>query len=194
MRILLIGCLIALMADACLAEEKKGPTIKVKAEDLYSGKCQIEGLLGKPYGDILEVRGVWEGGEYNSTKEGPFSLRITEIDGKKLAPNRQIVIDANYVKWLRDRKGARDPVRGEKVTGRVYESGGYVRHPEAVDKIFGIGSIQSYFRFGFYSFVYFIDYQSLGGGQATKPDQKIEAIPPAPQHRQDEPSGDNPFG
>ena len=66
MRSALVLCLIALMADVCLAEDKKGPTVKtamVRAEDLSSGKYQIEGRLGKPYGTILKIRGVWEGGD-----------------------------------------------------------------------------------------------------------------------------------
>ena len=187
MRSALVLCLIALMADVCLAEDKKGPTVKtamVRAEDLSSGKYQIEGRLGKPYGTILKIRGVWEGGRYEHPKVSPFSLRITEIDGKKLPPERQIVIDGNLVKWLKRRpekewhpgeggpdKG-KEPVSGEKVAGRVYESGGYVRHPEPVDELLNGPPRQDWFRFWFYSFVYFIDYSSEKERQGSAEGEK----------------------
>ena len=87
---------------------------------------------------------MWEGGTYDNPKFSPFSLRITEIDGKKLPRERQIVIDSKLVKWLKARpkngfhpgeggpdKG-KEPVNGEKVEGRVYESGAFIRHPERV--------------------------------------------------------------
>jgi hypothetical protein len=165
------------MATAALAEEKSGLTLKVvkiKAEDLANGKYEIEGRLGKPYGTVLDIRGVWEGGEYDRGKllvgEKPCSLRITEVDGTKLPPKRQIVIDGNLVKWLKRRpenewcpgegrpdKG-KEPVSGQRVAGRVYESGAYVRHPEPVDTLLNGPPPQDWFRFRFYSFVYFIDY------------------------------------
>jgi hypothetical protein len=170
MKMLVICCLVMVMNGTRPVEEGKRSVSTVNAEELSSGKCRIIGLLGKPYGSIVSVKGVWEGWEFDVFKlpvgEKPFSLRITELDGKRLAPKRQIVIDAAYVKWLRPRPGT--PLRGERVEGRVYESGGYVRHPEAVNKILGVPESQDYFRFCFYSFLYFIDYKLLGGGEKPK--------------------------
>ena len=81
----------------------------------------------------MKVAGVWEGSEWGSNKqprnEEPFSLRIIEVDGKKLAPKHQVVIVGTCVKWVGDRPRFPHPLPGEKVEGRVYESGKYVGQP-----------------------------------------------------------------
>lgn len=166
MRILLASCLMAsIMNGALAAQGQPRPIGMVKAEDLCEGKCEIVGLLGKPYGAISKIRGVWEGWEYGWWKVPPgekqFSLRVTEIDGETLPPEKQIVIHFKYVKWLRDRTLATKPVRGEQVEGRVYESGGYVRHPGEVLDILGEKPRQDFFDFRFYSFLHFVDYSSI---------------------------------
>jgi hypothetical protein len=183
MKILLICCLVVAMDESRSVNEGKRPLSTVNAEDLSSGRCRIIGLLGKPYGSVMSISGVWEGWEFGSSKlpvgEKPFSLCITEVDGRKLASERQIVIDAAFIKWLR--KGVGIPLRGERIEGRVYESGGYVRHPEAVDKILGVPVSQDYFRFRFYSFLYFIDYKSFGGGEKPKTSGKMPDEPAGAQ-------------
>ena len=124
MRYVLVVCLIASMANACLAEKRRDRPSRSRRKILCNGKCQIEGLLGKPDGRHLQD--PWRVGEGDDFAKmlPPFSLRITEIDGKKLPPECQVVIDRNCVKWLRDRKRGQRSVPGEKVEGRVYESGG----------------------------------------------------------------------
>ena len=205
MRLMVIVCVIASVACACPAEERKQPAMKVKAEDLSSGRCEIEGRLGKPYGTIIKVRAVWEGEHYGNPKGDRFVLRVTEVDGQKLPTDRQIIIPATVVKWMKPGRATtpvdgkpvdggpvgrepvgREPVGGEKVEGRVFESGGYVGRPPSVDKILHIPARQSWYVFGFHSFLYFIDYSSL-----TMPSEKRAAPskPSAPNAQEREKRG-----
>jgi hypothetical protein len=150
----------------------------LKASDLVGGKCQIDGMLGKPYGSIMKFTGVWEGSDRGKVfgNEEPFSLRITEVDGKKLAREHQVVTIHKCVRWLKNDPPFPHPLQGEKVEGRVYESGGYVIHPWDVERALDTPIADDAYDFEFYSFLYFIDYKSLGGaeeparGPVTRPD------------------------
>jgi hypothetical protein len=174
MRAMVLVCVLVAVVQQGLAQERKQPVNKVRAQDLSSGASQIEGRLGKPYGTIMKLQAVWEGEHFGNPKRYRFVLRITELDGQPLSIDRQIVIPATAVKWLRPPQGATEdeevvrdmppggePVGGQKVEGRVYESGGFVGRPPAVDKILHIPASQSWYVFGFHSFVYFIDYLPL---------------------------------
>ena len=56
------------------------PPQRIAAKDICDGRYEIIGLLGKPYGSISRIGGVWEGERIAKVSE--LSLRITEIDGK----------------------------------------------------------------------------------------------------------------
>lgn len=155
----LLGVLgVVWVAQVCSSGEKKSPLTRIKAEDLCNGDCQIVGRLGKPYGEISKVRGVWETGDLS--KPSPPSLRLTHIDGKQLAKDQQIVVEGIYVEWPKGKLGAEETREiGQVVEGRVFESGGYPRHeePSKVREIRGLAPVQPLYGFAFHSFLYFIN-------------------------------------
>ena len=157
-----VGCLIY-AADPNMKQEKQLP-VKINAADLCNGKCVIIGLLRKPYGEIVRIRGVWDGVD-DSKAENPL-LRITHINGKRVADNHPIIINQMFVEWLRDRPDFRQgkttpiggkPRQGDVYEGRAYESGGYTREPGKVNEIFHKPLVQDPYGFAFYSFLYLID-------------------------------------
>lgn len=157
---LLGGLALACLAPVCFPGEKKSPAIRINAEDLCSGKYEIVGRLGKPYGEISKVRAVWEENKAYTGKDIAYCLRITQVDEVELRPDRQIVIPRPCVRRLEaimQGKG-HPPFHGEVVEGRVFESGGYVRYPDKVIEILGGPRSQDpHFGFEFYSFLYLID-------------------------------------
>jgi hypothetical protein len=157
-----IGCLIY-AADPSTKREKRLP-VTISAEDLCNGKCVIIGRLGKPYGEIVKMRGVWDGTD-GSKAEYPL-FRVTHVDGKKVADNHPIVINQMFVERLRDRPDLRQdktnatggrPRQGDVYEGRAYESGGYIREPRKINEIFHKPGAQDPYGFAFYSFLYLID-------------------------------------
>jgi hypothetical protein len=145
------------MVQMCSSGEKQQPTA-IRAEDLCNGKYVIIGRLGKPYGEISKVRAVWESRAEAPKPTGP-SLRITHIDGKKLADDQQIVVDGRYVELRKEDHKTR-PVRntGQVVEGRVFESGGFPRdYPNNVREALGLPPVQPAYGFAFNSFLHFID-------------------------------------
>jgi hypothetical protein len=152
---------IACASQVCSSDEKK-PLATVQAEDLCNGNCRIIGRLGKPYGEISRVRGVWEYGKNLPKPEGP-SLRITHIDGKELAADRHIIFRHGFVKSMTgNRKANVLPRSGEVLDGKVYEAGGYPEDcpPPVVGPPGGPHAIVQpppWAGFAFHSFLYFLD-------------------------------------
>jgi hypothetical protein len=165
----LLCCIVlGALAIACAArvgssDEKKTPAT-VRAEDLCNGNCIIVGRLGKPYGEVSKVRGIWELDKKDPPKpEGPW-LRITHIDGKKLADDQQIVVNRGFVKSLKGNRGMEEyPPGGQVIEGRVYEFGGYPEEwPPKIREALGLPHFPAVqprpeMGFFFHSFLYFID-------------------------------------
>jgi hypothetical protein len=156
---LLGGLGVAGLASICSPGESKPAPVRIRAEDLCNGKCDIIGRLGKAYGEISTVRSVWVANEDYAGKGIKHFLRITHVDGLALRADQQIVIEDHYVTMLKAKMEGRahPPVAGEVVEGRVFESGGYIRYPAEVRKILGELPVQDVYGFRFYSFVYFVD-------------------------------------
>ena len=76
----------------------------VRAEELCNGNCIILGRLGKPYGEITKIRAVGNMEKNLAKPEGP-SLRITHIDGKKLADDQQIIVEDDFIERLGINRG-----------------------------------------------------------------------------------------
>ena len=157
-RWLAIGVLgTACIVQVCSSGEKQTPSV-IRAEDLCNGNYVIIGRLGKPYGEISKVRAVWESPAHAPKPTG-LSLRITHIDGKKLADAQQIVVDGRYVESRKEDHKTR-PARktGQVVEGRVFESGGFPRdYPNNVREALGLPPVQPAYGFAFNSFLHFID-------------------------------------
>ena len=148
---------VACLAQVCSSDERKLPTT-ARAEDLCNGNCIILGRLGKPYGKISKVRAIWEAGDLS--KPSPPRLRITHIDGRRLADSQQILVNGIDVKWLREKPDSKETRRiGHVVEGRAYESGGYPgsEWPPQVRETLGLPPVQPLYGFAFHSFLYFID-------------------------------------
>jgi hypothetical protein len=152
--------------DEVSSHEKK-PLATVRAVDLSDGSCRIVGRLGKQYGEISRIRGVWTYVEI-AKPEGP-SLRITHIDGKEFASDQQILVWHGFVIWVGDKRkeepgphGLPWPRDGQILEGRVYEAGGYPNEPPpAVEGILHPHQPPAQrppsAGFAFHSFIYVID-------------------------------------
>jgi hypothetical protein len=164
----LLGCVVlgglALVSvtQGVPSDEKQAPA-NVRAEDLCNGNCVILGRLGKPYGQISRIRAVWEYGERALEKPEGRHLRVTHLDGKKLADDRQIIFRGGFFKRLEGHRGTKEfTVDGQVFEGRVYESGGFPDTlPPEVEKILN-PEMQPYqpapwTGFAFHSFLYLID-------------------------------------
>jgi hypothetical protein len=154
--------LLAILAIVCMVHAgdpgAKRPTepIKINAEDLCSGKYVIIGRLGKPCGELSNIRGVWSGRD-ESTKEGWRSLRITHIDDKEIVGNHQVVISEKYVQPTSHSKKNWPPQQG-KYEGRVYERCGYLfGKPAEVERILDEPSVQTSQTYSFESYLYLVD-------------------------------------
>jgi hypothetical protein len=153
---------LACLASVSLSDEKGQLPVRIKAEDLCSGKYEILGRLGKPYGEISNVRAVWEISGTPKKKGFKRSLRITHIDGVALKPDEQVVIASYFVRdalmqGTAPRRFDGEVVDGKVVDGRAYEDGGYVRYPEKVNEILGIPQAADPLSFQYYSFLNFIN-------------------------------------
>jgi hypothetical protein len=116
-----MGCLFY-AAEPSEKQERPTP-VKINAKDLCDGKYVIIGLLGKPYGEISIIRGVWSG-VIENTLEGYRTFQITHIDGKPIDSEHPMIISESFVERLGKDKET-SPKQGETYEGRVYEGGGY---------------------------------------------------------------------
>lgn len=152
----------------------------ISAEALSRGDFEIIGRLGKPYGEISQVRAVWER-EYGNTPKPPgLVFRVTHVDGRELAKEKQIEVLGLFMgSWIEP--GGGKPIEpGDVFEGRVYESGGYVRAPAKVDEMRGEPKVADPFGFKFYSFVYYIDEESFLKLRAAEGTRAIAPKPVEP--------------
>lgn len=161
---LLCWSVLAFLGAACLtqigsSDERKSLTV-IRADDLCNGKYVIVGRLGKEYGRVSKVRGVWEHSEGGLPKPTGLLLRITHVDGKKLAREKQLVVDGLYIEHLNQKQQMEESRKaGQVVEGNVIESGGYPKGEilPQVRKLLGLPLVQPAYGFAFHSFLYFID-------------------------------------
>jgi hypothetical protein len=150
---------VACLTQICSSGEKKSPAV-IRADDLCNGKYVIVGRLGKEYGRVSKVRGVWEYSKGDLPKPTGLVLRITHVDGKRLAREKQVVVDGLYIEHLDEKQQTKESRKaGHVVEGDVIESGGYPRGeslPE-VREMLGLRPVQPAYGFAFHSFLYFID-------------------------------------
>jgi hypothetical protein len=157
-------CLAAVFVSlsACTSSVEEGSKMpkRVSASSLMSGECEIIGRLGKPYGEIAAIRGVWKENPPETVKElGMYSLIITTVDGRKLGPSDEVDIPGMFVDFLSDSERPAEIQDGDVYDGAVFESGKYVRAPQAAYALLGDGNgeqVADNYDFRFYSFVYLI--------------------------------------
>jgi hypothetical protein len=154
-----IGCLLYAANPA--EKERQGP-VRINAEDLCHGEYVIIGRLGKQYGEIVKIRGIWKG------SDGFYDLfHITHIEGKEVADTNPLTFISANVRQLRKSKdgytvrATRDfpiPKEGTVYEGRVYESGGYPYdvQPPAAETILNL-PITQHLTYGFRSRLFLID-------------------------------------
>lgn len=162
MRIKSSGLLILAALWTCIPQltsgEEPAQPKEILAKDLHNGKVQIVGLLGKPYGEILHIRGVWEAPKKKVPGKDEYPvLRITHVDGKSLADAHQLLISGKYVQRLQYEENSRPWQPSDVYEGNVYESGGYIREPEEVSRTLGKPLSADIYGFKFYTFLYLID-------------------------------------
>lgn len=154
--LLMLGLGVVALPQLSSGEEPTKPK-QVFAKDLDDGSIQIIGLLGKPYGEIIQIRGVWEAPTKRNFKNDYPNLRITHLDGERLDHDHEVLISAMYVHRLEFDQDAKPWQPGDVYEGRVFESGAYIRNPGKVDEILGKLPAADIYGFKFYSFLYLID-------------------------------------
>lgn len=153
----------------------------VSAEALCRGDYEIIGLLGKSYGQISQVRAVWDRERGDTPKPPGLVFRITHVDGKELAKEKQIEVSDRFVRNWSEPRGDKPHEPGDVFEGRVYESGGYVRPPAKVREILRGSTpvVADAFGFQFYSFVYCIDeetFQRLRAAEGSREASSPKAV------------------
>lgn len=132
----------------------------VHARDLVSEETMILGLLERPYGTVVKIRGHWSQNPSElKTGKGPkFFFVITEIEDKAVDLPERVRLISDLVVPL-DRSSYHEKVvfDGEEFVGRVYEAGGYLRKPLEVSTIVGEPLSADPLSFRFYSILYLID-------------------------------------
>ena len=108
----------------------------VRAEDLYNGKAQIIGRLGKPLQQLLIIQGQWRQPTGMTKEPGPH-FYITHVNGIELQP--EVMLHQPLVDFLQlpgSQKEKPKPKGGEHWLLKGWETGRHLAEPIEVNRLY----------------------------------------------------------